>query len=788
MNNESINEARLAAKKRLLDQCKKVIALSRHGDDEIKEMAWTSFLNTPICNTVVMRKYARGVKDPNPVAATMATMSLKYPISMKTDFLEEFTEQEREAVVLGGENPRRDSRQYNRTLCTLRAIDIWLSKKILPTDNQMAMINVLHKQDRDAVASYYSFNWPTSVIKFGVVPKTQSVIPTKIPMLDIPPDKRKAVVAEILMRGLNPYDTEGIAQYTARLEGEIGSLIVSGLDLGSQARLLYRSMDERYRCLPIASDIPKEAYQHSPAIAGPMWKATGLKAGESRIGEDSFKRECNLLVKKLLEGNRLLDTIRDIVAKMKYNGGPIEPLLDGIPEDYGIQYLKSLFGKAVTGRHRFEDHDICIEAGRVAPELQETPDGVKYLIYPNQERVYFETAHYKGYMDRKGKDVQRIQISQITSGDLIRLLRFIALYIRWRFNITRGSTLSQVKKNVLSRLESKPWDLLTFPSKSYQDMLKALDSPIICNRDSVTYFPRPLSTKVCVMREMASHAPVPQVLRPLPSGSMQGDGTRILAPEIITTLDTLGACWDSHHPDAFSWLPPMLGIYRLIDFLVSQNILEWVGSGNFYKYNEGVCSLLRPIDRAAVSNTAQILLTQAQRKAGAVPKSILAFWYAFAGENVIDHSIRYTFTYAGSYTVDLRMKSGTIIWDTTINRLKIGDKPLIRDRQHIDQEAMDNYFFPALDGVRLRTATKRHAEMTWSEGIKRIKKEADGTAITVMKEGKLVDLVKDFSHLRNTQRTMKRQREYLHNRYREGTAQEAGVKKRRLDEAGPSGQ
>lgn len=51
----------------------------------------------------------------------------------------------------------------------------------------MSIINVLYKQSRDMMAGFYEFNWAGASIKVGYLPKARRMMPTGIPLADVPP-------------------------------------------------------------------------------------------------------------------------------------------------------------------------------------------------------------------------------------------------------------------------------------------------------------------------------------------------------------------------------------------------------------------------------------------------------------------------------------------------------------------------------------------------------------------------------------------------------------------------
>src|SRR5258705_212842 len=82
--------------------------------------------STPMNNLKVAKRLSHDNRDPNPLSSTMTGIIQKYPISVD---LEEAAKFDMPARFMA---PGRDNERYSRGLCTLEAVEWWITKSEVP--------------------------------------------------------------------------------------------------------------------------------------------------------------------------------------------------------------------------------------------------------------------------------------------------------------------------------------------------------------------------------------------------------------------------------------------------------------------------------------------------------------------------------------------------------------------------------------------------------------------------------------------------------------------------------
>lgn len=103
------------------------------------------------------------------------------------------------------------------------------------------------------------------------------MMPTRVPLVDVPPPLRQAVVAELIQPGASIYTQEVTANYMESVKAVLKDHIVTGMPFIDQARILLGLMDPHYKWVPTIQLTDDLQTVHSHAIFGYNWKVVNLK-------------------------------------------------------------------------------------------------------------------------------------------------------------------------------------------------------------------------------------------------------------------------------------------------------------------------------------------------------------------------------------------------------------------------------------------------------------------------------------------------------------------------------
>lgn len=198
----------------------------------------------------IVERSSKCVKDPSPLTSTMVSLSRKFPLSIDREKALRYKVPEN-LMHKVEQKKTEDMHRHGRILCKKEVIDWWVDKSSLPSPSIIETINVLYKQQKEEVEEYFKINWFDSEIHFGNVVLNRENVATRVPIVNVSRDNRKAVVIQTLMPDL-------VVHYPMRLRHELVELksltnlsALAQISLSTQARLLLTSMDERRRWLPV---------------------------------------------------------------------------------------------------------------------------------------------------------------------------------------------------------------------------------------------------------------------------------------------------------------------------------------------------------------------------------------------------------------------------------------------------------------------------------------------------------------------------------------------------------
>lgn len=148
----------------------------------------------PLCNIKLIERSTKSKKDPNPLSTTLSLMGQKYPISLDKHRAKQF------GIPLDFFPPRAsqgraDTRDHSRILCKKEAIDWWVSRSPLPSQDAMKVINILFKQPRLEAQSFYNIEFKT--VRLGPVNVERKTIQTRNPLINAEKTTREQIIEQL---------------------------------------------------------------------------------------------------------------------------------------------------------------------------------------------------------------------------------------------------------------------------------------------------------------------------------------------------------------------------------------------------------------------------------------------------------------------------------------------------------------------------------------------------------------------------------------------------------------
>lgn len=785
METESLKER----KARLLNAAKRVLQLK---ETETGREALHSLKQLKECDKKVIARYAKGVKDPEPLSSTMILMARKTPFLARRSYLKHFTPEEiREAF-----DTREDTRVEGRVYCSKRAFDMWLSKDVPISEQTRASIDVLYKQSREMVASFFSYQWENASIEVGYLPKSRKRVQTRIPLVEVPPQYRQAVVIELLAPGSNIYSEVVTENYMETLRPILKDHLITGMHFVEQARILLNLMDPRYKWVPTVNLDDAALALHSHCVFGANWKVVKLPTTKALTPSHSPNLRGDLiLILKAVKEHCTPAQARKELSSVTYKKEPLADFLQKQQDTPAVQYLKSLLRIECTNQFEYMGYRLIIQNPSAESTQQVTQGGIHYKEYPGEEIIHFSNSATKGYFRHDGPHVSHILMTLTDRKTVTETIAMIGCYCKWQWKLSQKPSIMATHKECKETLLKNPELLIgatTSNWSKFMEHIQTLDlfNPLLPVECEGTVYGGTLK----IVSEAADPQPSRVLFEVSPGWTLVSRNPKA----IIKWEDTKLTCrtrflspeWDTVSIVLIPILAPSRSFPRtLIYHITRKDLYDDITKYRFQTFNEHCLQWISALERNSFSTLAKTMLREAARELHGLSNVYIAFLYMFAGTTQLTLTTVNSTIFNSQGTITLLVDRGIFRWE----RLEQGGRWLLFD--HIFT-APDNQLLvsPAslvlgsLEGYRFDNPKKRTAECAFGRAQEVLKRKPDLSSMTVRVSGVLLELVRDRTAQTRAGHSLKRALERLEEerQLEQEELVRTELKRRRLDEPSTS--
>lgn len=744
------------------------------------------------CDKRVISRYAKGTKDPEPLASTMILMAKKTPFLANKSYLKHFSPQE----ISEAFDTRPDNRVQGKVFCSKRAFDIWLSKEVEISEQTRASIDILYKQSREMVASYFNYQWDKATIEVGFLPKSRRRVPTRIPLVDVPPKYRQAVIIELIAPGNNLYSETVTENYMETLRPILKDHIITGMHFVEQARILLNLMDPRFKWVPTIPLDDQVMALHAHCVFGQNWRIATLPSTKaiSPAHTPNLRGDLSLILKTL--NKRCAPTqAKKELAGLTYKKEGISDFLQRQQDILPVQYLKSLLRIECTNQFDYMGMRLVVTNPSAMSELVTNSGGVKYREYPGEEVIHFSTDACKGYFIHNGPRVSQIQVTFLDRKTLTELVSTIGCYCKWGWRFSQKKTIAAVQRECRELLLKSPETLICATPANWEKFVHHLVTtdpanpvlPVRCEGsvhggmiEVVVQAADPLPCKVLfeINEEWTLYSSNPKAI-------IRWEDTKLPASTRFVSAE-----WDSMSTVLIPILAPVRSFPRTLDYhLKRETLYDDITKHRFQVFNDHCIGWLPRHEANAFSTLAKTMLIEASKELSTHSRVFMAFLYTFAGAIQGSFVTTNTTIFHNTATITLLVDKGIFRWE----KLEQGGRWLLFDHVYNvrDNEMMVSptaLVIGALEGYRFGNPRKRKADCTFSNAKEELRSQPDLSSRTVKVSGTLLELIRDRTAQVRAGHSLKRALE----RIQEDIQMEQDalivdvVKRRKLDEPGTS--
>nr|UTQ48794.1 polymerase PB2 [Quaranjavirus quaranfilense] len=749
-----------ARKTRLLSVVRKIRSVTL---DPLADQVFDLLRSNPVCNKRVLTKYARVVKDPDPIATTQLLMGQKYPILAKERYLHYFTPEERAANFAEEEDCRRPG--WKR--CTRRALNLWLDKEIEPNEETKQVIKVLYENSFDLVRDYLSHSWDRAIIRYGIVPKERQVVATRKVLVEVPREYRQKAVVEIIQPGFNLNQPE-VKIYVEKIMEKIGHKMVLGMSIVDQARVLLNSLDPKMRMLPVAVTLHDNLAQHSISYYGNNWMVHHLpgRVYDTPGDTNDLREACSLIMREVLKVKP--EKRRDHLLHLRKGPQGLLEVLQETKENYPVKVIKSLLGLPCSKSHDYFGTQMIIETAVEESRLVTSGGGVSWREYIGAERIHFKHDDVRGWYTHDGPILKEIVFSRTERKTFTKLLVNIANYIHYDWAARPAKTAKEMRRLTMEEITLSPWSFLGTTRGTWQEFWARLDSSYFPTSEEIRNYLQMGDGEIKIRCVLETEVPgdTSVYYKVTDEGALVEVGglSRIPKMEALPRRGgrTLDGTWNSNDMTFIPILHPTISLPRTIEFHYSRpDLLSDIQCFNFSNYNQH-CPYLLPVnERASFCSTARMMLYGASTQVRKWPRVYLAYLYCFAGFHETPTVSKLHRTRFLTYDeIDLYAQRGVFKHNPENNTWLIFNKEWVG--------LNDSFQFPgllassALLGYRLENviqAGKRKREdnlMDLKEGMRELEGKMDGSSVYVRVAQGIQLLVRDRTAGEKKRMAMKR--------------------------------
>lgn len=431
----------------------------------------------------LIERSSKCTKDPNPLATAMCLLNKKYPIVVDEPKAIKYS-MPTHLFPPKNSDMRRDSHRHGKILSKLESIDWWIENSPVPSEGAIKVIELLTKQQREEVRSYYSINWGKANIKWGPPIIQRQLVRTKQPVVDLPPNLRTAVLKEVLFPDITIPDSRVGTQEVEEVRETFNLNMEDKIGLIRQIRVLLNAMDPRERYLPILPNsggklIPlKHAMLHNNFV---MSNIEVIDMDVNTSWEPIIENFIRCLYVEAKLSTISIADLKDICYNTTIMKKKVVDYLDLISGRNRLEYiwLKALFERGSTLECKKEGLTTC----PMPSDCRETTIGnianADVRMLQGNQMVSFKYGDIKGKFTHNGSWLLEISCNFTTHREFLSMLMGIGVYIKYRFTETTSTNYNRNMTQIRNFINKEPHRLLGMTPKEYANIPKMKNGEIV---------------------------------------------------------------------------------------------------------------------------------------------------------------------------------------------------------------------------------------------------------------------------------------------------------------------
>nr|QWC36499.1 PB2 [Bemisia tabaci Quaranja-like virus 3] len=360
-----------------------------------------------LTNTTLLRRFANPVKDPDPLASTMISLSYKFPIMVKQDYAKEKLQADR-ARYSELISDQKNERKPGWVACKKELVEDYLTTCEKPNQSVMDTIDLLHLPESNKMAVYKSISWPDTEVNVGVLTAVKERVKLAKPLVEgVPTSDIILLIGKILQPHMEV--KRSILNIYEQIKDIIPKYIPQSLGIMEQVSALINVFDPKERFIPKISSFDSSYFQIATMLYSCRWQLAEVKdLPRLKKSKLSLKRNIDGLCQNIVHLMFLyeLEEPLRLAANIGYDSKSLRSYMEDDESTANFtNYMKALCGVEALNIFTF-----TTKYGFVTLRFMTS----RYINIEREQEIHFVTAITQG----------RFKMTRLTCEILMRWTTF----------------------------------------------------------------------------------------------------------------------------------------------------------------------------------------------------------------------------------------------------------------------------------------------------------------------------------------------------------------------------
>jgi len=634
-------------------------------------------------NARAVERNSKSIKDPDPLSSAMANNSLKWPITLNVDRMQNIEGLNTDDIASW------DSRKHKRKQCTFRVVDKWISSSSTPNEKDVEAVTSLFNHKVKRLEEIKKVDWSRITFKIANVNLDRLCISTNPDFVEVPKDVREDAIMQVLC-GDSVVEYRKISEeYKEAIKNVISRFHFNNASIPNLVNFVKSFLDPKMRTIPCLPGMKKNFVDISHILVQPRYKAIGLSkyVGKEKGQTQLVTKACQVALVEYNE-RKSVNNVRNCLSNILILDTPAIDLLAESDENVYVRCCKALCGMPVKPEIDLPSLKLSPYPTKVrAREITHASSGLKYIVHEGEETISFSHRHTNGSFTHNGTMLYSVTMKKTAPSTIRDVLSKIATFCKVGIEKTDKRSMKAVREQMKSRNFEKPWECVHSTQREWNFGMKKLES-------------QPLDEEITIgkMNLVSSIDYIPA--GPTSIDVKEGIGYNGNGQEVLRVPRTSCDIWpdsiDTSSSHYFNYLHPAKAVLRSMTHIGYHitTYLRFAREKNWKPPCSKILDYVDPKNRDAVRETAKEMVTTLMEGKATKDTFLFSLLYTFTAQGQTCEERVTEFYYNAKDTISFHMDKGAVVRETGQRGGKVYGQLIRNDNAQIDAGFMYQGLIP----------------------------------------------------------------------------------------------